>query len=105
MKFIVLFSLFLLIGCTHKVRVTTKKCKTTGYMSETSADYKTISKTYLFFGLEKEFSLSDLLESSAIDCRKVKYLNYTWKQGPIDSTLSVLPFVNQKTLIVNYAFE
>jgi hypothetical protein len=94
-----------LSSCTHRSRISTKNCKTTGLYSETAANYKTFKKNYLFFGFEKEFSLNELLVSKNIECRKIKYINYTWKQGPVDSLISIIPFVNQKTLVVNYALD
>ena len=105
MKLISILLIFFLFSCTHKVKVSTKSCKTTGIYSETNAQYKTISENYLFFGYEKEFSLNKLLVSNNIQCRNIKFLSYVWKQGPIDSLISIIPFVNQKTLVVSYSIE
>ncbi len=105
MKYIYLTLCLLLVSCTHNVRISTKNCRASGLFSETSARYKTIKKNVTIFGFTSEMSLKDILTKEKLDCRKVKYINYTWKQGPIDSLVSVIPFMTQKTLLINYAYE
>ncbi|WP_127717605.1 hypothetical protein [Halobacteriovorax sp. HLS] len=105
MKFFAILLSLLLFSCTHTIKVNTKGCNTTGLYSETSANYLVLKKTITTYGLSQDLSLEKLLESRKLSCRKIKYINYTWKQGPIDSLVSILPFVNQKTLVLNYVYE
>lgn len=105
MKYGVLLFFFIFTSCTHSIRVSSKGCKSVGLVSETSADYKSFKKNILFFGFSKEIRLDDILKKEKVRCNNVKFINYTWKQGPLDSLLSLLPFVTQKTLKVNYAYK
>jgi hypothetical protein len=105
-KTLILLSILIIsTGCTHNIKISTKGCKASGLFSETSARYKEVKETVSVFGFSKELNLNDFLSSEKVNCKKIRYMNYTWKQGPIDSLLSVVPFYTQKTLVIEYAYE
>ncbi|OUR97838.1 hypothetical protein A9Q84_06470 [Halobacteriovorax marinus] len=100
-----LFILLLLVGCTHNTRLVSKGCFGSGKYSETNAEYKKHVEGVFYFGMSDEVSLKEILAKENIDCRKIKYMNFTWKQGFFESLVSVLPLMTSKTLIIDYALK
>lgn len=99
------FILFLFMGCTHNTKLIPKGCSGNGKYSETSAEYKKVEEKVFLLGFDQEVSLKDILTSKKVDCRRIKYMNFTWKQTFFDALVSTLPLMTRKTLIIEYARE
>ncbi len=103
MKYLLI--LFLLTSCSHSLTLNPKGCYSKGLVKEHESESLILKDTIISFGFESEKYLEKILEKKKIDCKKVKNMNYTFKQGPFDSLISILPLVSVKTLIINYTLE
>ncbi|WP_372655310.1 hypothetical protein [Halobacteriovorax sp.] len=101
MKYLIL--IFLFTSCSHSLTLNPKGCYSKGLIKNLEKKIYTIEKSVVSFGSSSEHYLKEILESNKIDCRKIKNVNYTFKSDALDSILSVLPFIERKTLVINYS--
>ncbi|CBW26802.1 putative exported protein [Halobacteriovorax marinus SJ] len=102
MKALLIFSLLLFASCSHSLTLNPKGCYATGMVIPHVDDYKSFETTIISFGDDNSRELQSIFRNKEIDCKKVKNVNYTFKSGPIDSLISILPFVEMKTITINY---
>ena len=103
MKYIVL--LFFLVGCSHSLTLNPKGCYSRGLVHKHDNESNVFKDTIITFGSESEVYLEKILENEKLECRKIKNMNYTFKQGALDSLVSLVPFINSKTLIIEYTLD
>ncbi len=100
-----LLLLFLFTSCSHSLNLNPKGCYSKGFVKKLDNKIYTIEKSIVSFGESSEYYLKDILESKKVECTKLKNINYTFKTGAIDSIISVLPFIERKTLVINYSID
>lgn len=103
MKYFVL--IFLFTSCSHSLTLNPKGCYSSGLVKKLDRKINTVEKSVLTFGSSSNYLLQEILESSQIDCKKIKNINYTFKSSALDSIVSVLPFIERKTLVINYSID
>lgn len=105
MKSFLLLIFFLFTSCSHSVNINPKGCYSKGQIVPLKLEKHTFETKIYTFGSHSEKYLEEILESKKISCKKIKNINYAFKTDIIDSIVSVVPFIEMKTLVVNYTLE